>query len=278
MLTQAYQEAELIDAFLFNRYPHMDKIIISEGLLTPFGNMAMTSPDGTRQKIEKWIRENDKANKCILLSTLTEDFFNGCNNREVREGKNKTRMLQAAHPEENDILHIGDIDEIYDHEGIDWIIRQFKKDNNKKQCWPEEYQCCYNLQLAFNARHGSRFLRYKKGAKFTTTNHFIVDGVDYVRDKSFIVPREVSGVIHLAFAKHPIHIKEKVISFNRASFTNWFNNIYLKWPQNPFFDRGFAEGQSEPLGPFYGQLPPELENLNIDYFDEVKNNWQRYLI
>jgi hypothetical protein len=277
-LMQLYNEAELAEICLSNRYNHMDKIIITEGLLTPFGNMPMRSPDGTRERVAKWIETYDIAHKCRLLDPLSE--VPGTT-RETREGFNKNYMLKHANVEDNDILHIMDADEFYNHNGIEWIIYQFRNNNAIRQCWPEEWQFCYNLRLAFKSRHGSRFLRYCTGAHFGKTNHFYHDRYDLVKDKSFIVPRKISGVCHLAFAKHPELIREKVISFNRPSLTAWFNNIYLRWPNETNLCRqGFAEGQSEPLVPYYGSYPPELSQLinTTDYFNEVKDNWKQYLI
>ena len=277
-LIQVYNEAPLIEACLENRYPHVDRIVITEGLLTPFGNMPMRSPDGTRERIERWIRSLDKEGKCKLLEPLSE--VPGTT-REAREGFNKNYMLQNAELEPGDIIHIMDADEFYSHEGIDWIITKFRKNDTIRQCWPEEWQFAYNLYLAFESRHGSRFLRYIKGAHFGKTNHFYHDGYDLVKDKSFCVPRSLSGVCHLAFAKHPALIREKVVSFNRPSFTTWFNNIYLRWPsETNLIHHGFAEGQRAPLKVYKGEHPPELKQFikTINYLKELQDNWQHYVI
>lgn len=277
-LIQVYNEKPLIKACLENRYPHMDQIIITEGLLTPFGSMPMRSPDGTRDCIEQWIKDHDREGKCKLLEPLSE--IPGAT-REAREGFNKNYMLKNADIEPGDILHVLDADEFYSHHGIEWIITEFRKNDNIRQCWPEEWQFAYNLQLAFKARHGSRFLRFIKGAHFGKTNHFYHDDYDLVKDKSFCVPRNLSGVCHLAFAKHPKLIREKVISFNRPSFTAWFNNIYLRWPSEVRLQsRGFAEGQQESLQPYLGDYPPELKMLlgKINYLPELQQNWRQYVI
>jgi hypothetical protein len=252
----------------------MDQIIITEGLLTPFGSMPLRSPDRTRECIEQWIKTQDKEGKCKLLEPLTE--VPGTT-REIREGFNKNYMLQNADLESGDIIHVMDADEFYSHEGIDWIISQFRKNDSIRQCWPEEWQFAYNLQLAFKARHGSRFLRFIKGAHFGNTNHFYHNGFDLLNDKSFIVPRKISGICHLAFAKHPKLIREKVISFNRLSFTKWYNERFLRWPSRPDVN-GFAEGQIEPLKKRSITLPDELIGFTGDWFQEIELHWRAYLI
>lgn len=275
-LCQCYNEAQFIEPAILNRLPHVDKIIITEGLLTPFGNMSMRSTDGTRKIIKRLSRQHDKI---CLLEPLSKEWLAQGNTREVREGINKNYMLLNSGIEHGDIIHVLDADEFYDAEGIDWIINQFKNDDNKRQCWPEEWQFAYSLKLAFKARHGSRFLRYVDGAHFGQTNHFFHGNFDLVKDKSFIVPREISGVCHLCWTKSPQLIREKVISFNRNSFTNWYNTVYLRWPStNILHSQGFAEGQSEQLRTYCNHLPYELSNLSVDYFDEIKINWRKYLI
>ena len=121
-------------------------------------------------------------------------------------------------------------------------------------------------------------MRYQTGSKFGNTNHFItVEGVDVTKNLGLIIPREVSGVAHLCWVKHPLLIREKVISFQRHSFTHWFNTRYLRWPGNPD-NRGFAEGQREPLVEYKGKLPVEIRDIQDDYLEELEQNWTSYLI
>jgi len=276
-LMQVYNEADCILPCLRNRYDFMDKIIITEGLLSPFGNMPLESPDGTRERIKEWIATLDQDHKCELLESRRMPG----KTREEMEGHNKNRMLAAARPEPGDIVHIMDGDEFYSANGLKWIIDKFRACSKLRQCWPEEMQFAYNLKLAFPSRHGSRFLRYVKNAHFGKTNHFFHGTFDLVHDKSFIVPREISGVCHLCWVKRPSLIREKVISFNRQSFTKWFNDIYLRWPSTESLHKnGYAEGQHEPLQSYHGSLPKELlyQYYNWDYTAELKEDWQKYLI
>jgi len=269
-LLQVYNEATFVERAILNRLPYVDRIIVTEGRLTVFGNMSMRSTDGTREIVERLARDHEKV---VLLDPLPENAFSTCNNRERCEGINKNYMLDNSGIEHGDIVHVLDADEFYTPDGIMWIIEQFRKDDSKRQCWPEEWQFAYNLKLSFKARHGSRFLRFINGAHFGHTNHFFHGNYDLVKDKSFIVPRSISGVCHLSWNKHPSLIREKVVSFNRPDFTAWFNNVYLRWPSS---GGHFLNNQS--LQAHKLPLPKELEDFTDDFYSEIKANWRSYLI
>jgi hypothetical protein len=275
-LMQVYNEASFVAQCLQNRYHYVDKMVITEGLLTPFGNMPAESSDRTRELIQEWIMVHDIDKKCELLEARRMPG----KTREEMEGHNKNRMLAEAKPNPGDVIHIMDADEFYDPKGFKWIVDRFRACDKIRQCWPEEWQFAYNLSWAFPSRHGSRFLRYVKGAHFGKTNHFFHGDFDLVNDRSFVVPRETSGVCHLCWAKHPSLIREKVVSFNRPSFTKWFNDIYLRWPSKKnLFGRGYAEGQREPLRLYDGHLPHELKcSFHEDHFPELCTSWEKYLI
>jgi len=269
-LLQVYNEEKFVRRAILNRLPYVDKIIVSEGRLTVFGDMSMRSTDRTREIIKELAEQSSKV---ILLDPLDESAFDCCRSREQCEGLNKNYMLEKSGIEHGDIIHVLDADEFYSPEGLLWIIEQFAKDDKKRQCWPEEWQFAYNLKYAFPARHGSRFLRYINGSHFGETNHFFHGDFDLVLDKSFVVPRTKSGVCHLSWVKSPALIREKVVSFNRPTFTNWFNNKYLRWVQN----KGeFMNGKI--LVEYTKVLPKELHDYTDDFCQEVSLNWRKYLI
>jgi len=282
-LTQAYNESTLMHKYMQWLYPLVDKWVITEGSLTPFGNLSIRSIDNTVRIINDFISMYDKKNKIIFKNAIEPKIKP--NNREVYEGLNKQRMLDLAEPEHGDLIVIGDADEFWQKDRFMNIVDKFRKNDKINHVPIEEWQFAYNLRTAFKAEHNGRFFRYINGAKFTTTNHFVYpDGQDITRNYEYLATRDETNMIHLCWTKHPELIRNKVLSFNRASFTQWYNNVYLVYPDSPelayqnnkriapYFGTGFAEGQHERLQEFTGTLPSVLTGMFKCWLSYIRKN------
>ena len=276
-LAQAFNEGIFMKSGLEYIYPLVDQIVISEGRLTPFGNLPMNSTDDTREIIENF---PDRDNKITFLDAYEGD---NPNDREKAEGNNKNRLLAAANLEEGDVVFIWDIDEFFAPEAFNGIKNLMRLNYGINFVRSEERQFAYGTKYCFKSSHG-RFYRYRQGSHFTTTNHFIYNGEDLSRKPDIITEFDSFPYYHFSYAKHPQQIREKVLSFNRPSFTAWFNNVYLEWPfcENtaynlnrripPYFGKGFCEGQHEKLSEFQGALPIDFELDFIPYIKEHKDD------
>jgi len=284
-LSQYFNEAVFARRHMEHLYPLLDRWIISEGLLTPGSHVDERSTDGTRKIVEDFAIGRDKIVVTNTVSPIS------CNSREQAEGQNKNRMLQLAEPEDGDILCILDADEFWHPERFGWIVDMFRKHDDIEHVPVEEWQFAYNLHLCFRASHDGRFIRYKRGARFGTTNHFIYpDGRDVTKDYHHLVSRGCTQMAHLCWVKHPLLVRDKVLSFNRLSFTEWFNQVYLEWPDDPekayrnnyqiapHYESGYAEGQHAKIESFCGALPPILEDFKDDWLDYVKQNKEKLRI
>ncbi len=282
-LCQAYNEALFIERALTWIYPLVDRIVITEGCLTPFGNQSPHSTDGTAQIIADFIQKNDKEGKIIACPVYRPEVPPAT--REAFEGLNKNYMLKLAEPEHGDLIFILDCDEFWEPNRFANIVDKFRTFICIRHIPVEEYQFAYNLRLAFEAEHNGRFMRFVRGSRFGDTNHFIYpDGRDVTKEYDLLRPRAETQMAHLCWCKHPLLIREKVVSFNRPSFTNWFNYVYLVWPTQsekayrnnsniaPYHGTGFAEGQHSQLLPFTGQLPPAIADLNIDWLPFIEDH------
>lgn len=288
-LCQAFNESLFIERYLSWIYQCVDRIVISEGGLSPFANLPLKSTDNTRQIIENFKRDNDKENKIII----TDTYFNENNTpptREAWEGLNKNQMLQLAQPQNGDIIFIGDIDEFWDQNRFASIIDLFKQNDSWLHAPVEEWQFAYGLKYCFKASHDGRFMRYRPGAHFGDTNHFFVSGQDVTKDYRHLQERAKTNMIHLCWSKHPLQIREKCISYARPSLETWFNFVYIQWPFNPsaayhnnkqippYHGSGYAEGQHNELVLYDGQLPDALKDMQLDWMDYIKENGKQLFI
>lgn len=280
-LMQAYNEGLFIHQQLSWLMDCVDEIIITEGCLSPFKNQSIRSCDSTRNSIKIFKETYDKNNKIKYYDAFIADPVP--RNREGYEGLNKNFMLKKSSIEHGDLIYIADCDEFWDPNRFNSIMEKFKNDDKIRHIPVEEHQFAYGLKLCFNAEHNGRFLRYITGSKFGDTNHFIHPDVgDITKDYSHLAKRSDTQMCHLCWSKHPSFVKQKVESFQRPSFTAWYNNVYLEYPDQkeavyeinkrigPYYGTGFAEGQHERLHPFNGILPPVLRNMHLDWTNQIK--------
>lgn len=288
-LIQAYNEALFIEQYIRHMEPLVDGMIITEGLLSPFGGLSQRSPDGTYDIIDK----ETKGRNHIIFARENVDTSQATT-REKCEGINKNRMLKQVENkfglEDGDVIFIGDVDEFFLPESFAMHVDLMREHPEWNFIRSEEWQYAYNFNLAFKSSHG-RFMRYKKGSKFGTTNHFKhPDGFDITRRPDYVVPRVEAGFFHFCWVKHPQDVRAKVVSFNRPSFTRWFNEVYLEWPNDPkyayyrnrqippYFGTGFAEGMHEKLVKFEGELPKSLEGLEVDWLPYIVSQGKDLII
>ncbi len=280
-LCQAYNESMFMHQSLAWAHEVCDQIIITEGCLTPFGNQTRRSQDSTRTTIECFIETYDSQGKIKYYDTFVAEPVP--RNREAYEGLNKNFMLKKSDVEHGDLIFILDVDEFWDPNRFNSIVEKFKNDDKIRHIPVEEHQFAYGLQLCFNAEHNGRFMRYITGSKFGDTNHFIHPDVgDITKDYAHLAKRSDTQMCHLCWSKHPSFTKQKVESFQRHSFTSWYNKVYLQYPTignevyeinkriGPYYGTGFAEGQHERLHKFDGILPPVLRNMHLDWTNQIK--------
>ena len=154
VLCQAYNEALFIDKALTWIYPLVDRIVVTEGCLTPHGRQSPHSTDHTAQRIADTITRIDKIDKITIAPVYRPNFVPG--SREAFEGLNKNYMLQLAQPEHGDLIFILDCDEFWQPERFTNIVEQFRLNDRLEHVPVEEFQFAYNLRLAFNAEHNGR--------------------------------------------------------------------------------------------------------------------------
>jgi len=286
-LCQAYNEAMFIHQSLSWAYEVCDQIILTEGCLTPFSNQTRRSQDRTRTTIKCFIETYDRQDKIKYYDAFIADP--APRNREEYEGMNKNFMLKKSDVEHGDLIFILDVDEFWDPNRFNSIVKRFKNNDKIVHVPVQEHQFAYGLNLCFNAEHNGRFMRFLSGSKFGATNHFVhPGGTDVTKDYSCLALRDETQMCHLCWSKHPAFIKQKVESFQRPSFTAWYNNVYLQYPIigtevyeinkriPPYHGPGFAEGQHERLRTFKGILPPVLRNMRLNWTGQIMT-WKEEL-
>jgi hypothetical protein len=288
-LCRCYNEELLLSRAFKWIYPVVDKIVINDGLLSPFGDLSQSSTDATLGIINAQLA-NDSEDKIIF----TRNIYNKTNNREEGEGKTNNNILDTALKnglEHGDLIFNWDVDEFWNEENFVRIVEMFRTNDKINHIPIEEWQFAYNTKLAFKASHDGRFMRYVNGSRYKTCTHYVYpDGKDITKDYTYLTKREDTNMCHLCWVKHPKDIREKVLSFKRISFTNWYNHCYLKWPLNselayhnntkiaPYHGSGFAEGQHSRLELFNGILPEVIQDLDIDWITFIKNNFNKLRI
>jgi hypothetical protein len=300
-LCQAYNEGMFMHQCLQWASRVMDEIVIMEGSLSPFGRLPPHSTDNTCTILEEMFGTCEAAEFMPNVHWLTGGYEDERNklikkgrNREAQEGINKNYMLKYAREwflDHGDLIFILDVDEFWHEENFLCIVDKFRKDDSLVHVPVEEYQFAYNLRTCFNAEHNGRFMRYVRGARFGDTNHFVhPDRGDITKDYNHLAKREDTLMCHLCWCKHPLQIREKVISFNRPSFTMWYNLVYLGYPIHgekvyklnqaimPYKGRGFCEGQHEPLYEFDGELPWPIRTMTFDHTDYIRKHHDELVI
>ena len=288
-LCQVYNEELLLERALKWIEPLVDLIIVTEGKLTPT-EMAQNSTDQTRE-----ILTNANSNKIHWLKGDLEKERNNLleGRREGMEGINKRFMLSYALQnglENGDLLYIFDVDEFYHKDDFNHVLDLFRKYDSINHVPLEWFNFVYNLKQGVRGSIDGRFLRYRSGSTFGSTNHFVYEGQDITKDYKYLRTLEKCRLYHLSYAKHPINIKEKVLSFNRDSFTQWYNHCYLIGAIDPnlaysnnrilsstrgWSGEGFLEGQNhkiEELPVFMKELPDGIKDLDVDWVNYICQN------
>jgi hypothetical protein len=279
-LAMMYDEEAFAYKSLQNIYNVVDQIIVSDISVSPF-NQPLHSSDNTFKEIQRFIKNEDIKNK-IKIFKPHESL--GTEKRENLEAICKNKMLKMSDIEDGDIIYMVDIDEFFLPECIEFIKSKFKKNDHMVHTRLYEKQFAYNMSLYFNSSHDGRFLRYRKGAFYTASQHFhhTVDGPDLTKIHTHDIPREEVEFFHLCWVKHPLLLRNKVLTFKRPSFTNWWNFVFLCWPIDdqqayknnktlpPYHGTGFCEGMHEKLRQFEGELPEVLRDYNYDWLSYLR--------
>jgi cellulose synthase/poly-beta-1,6-N-acetylglucosamine synthase-like glycosyltransferase len=309
-LVQVFNEQMFIKRNLENVYDLVDQIVITEGNLSPHGNLSETSTDKTIKEILDFKLEKESAiydvdeklaeiyqvgNEAVEFQhngiysggkiTLMPAWQGEAKSREEWEGKNKSMMLSYADPDDGDVVMILDADEFTPKDTLCEIINYFKYNPEVNCVGLNEWQFAYGFKWCFRGSH-NRFFRYKRGSYFGTTNHFYhikshTERIDISRKADSMF----DGMLHFSYSRHPQLIRNKVISFNRESFIRWFNTVYLVYPFDkeqaytnnkviiPYFGTGWAEGQHTRLEEFKGEFPECLSDLSdICWLDYIRQH------
>ncbi len=307
-LCRAYNEELFVRRNLEHVYDFVDQIVIAEGSVTPFGNLPQQSTDGTWKEILDFMREKNpsvdtwafnhhgevrgKTETVCMVDEEEIELNHGVraegkiaamptwqgrmSNREIGEGNTNNLLLSYADLEDGDLIYNLDCDEFIPHDVLEHVIESFRKDDSMECIKMNEKQFAYGFKSFFNSSH-PRFFRFRPGRFFTTCSNFVKKvgkGKEAKNVKLSSKPDKiVDGMLHFCWSKHPMLVREKVLSFNRPSFTRWFNEVYLVWPLDPqkayenngkippYHGSGFAEGMHEPLGEFEGELPECLADI-----------------
>lgn len=276
-LAQCYNEELFIRRNLNNVKDLVDRVVVTEGVLSPHGDLRRASEDGTYDEIVRFVEQEDS--KCDVL--FLESWGSLESSREAWEGRNKNMMLRESGVEDGDVIYILDADEFIPPNVLEDVVDRFKRDDSLNCVRMREKQFAYGFSWYFPSSH-PRFFRYREGSRFGTTNHFKhPNGVDLSRRPDL----DVDGMFHFCWSKHPLRVREKVLSFNRPSFTAWFNQVYLVWPSDPerayannklippYHGTGFTEGMHEPLRMNNDPLPREVSDLiDVDWTEYVTEN------
>ncbi|MHA2009818.1 MAG: hypothetical protein ACXADW_02925 [Candidatus Hodarchaeales archaeon] len=290
-ISMSYNEGPWIYKNLQHIYDLVDELLIFEGTVSPFNDQAAHSIDGTRDEIARFLDDYG----IVKIKYWSPEKNNSIRTREHYEAWVKNELLKRSNIEHGDIIWMVDADEFYKPQAVTNIISMFQKNDSLLHVPIEEYQFAYNMNLWFKAGHDGRFMRYIKGSQYSGSQHLITpDGKDLSREnKNGRLPREQSQMYHLCWVKHPLLIKEKVLTFKRPSFTAWYNNCYLRWPinsklaynNNRILSRpmgwpggGFCEGQTEPLQEFDGTLPECLQNIDVNWISYIQENIEKLII
>jgi glycosyltransferase involved in cell wall biosynthesis len=284
-LAQYYNEEDLAYRNLSWAHKACDKIIVTEGRMTPVPG-PLSSSDNTVAEIKRFIKDHDDGK--ILYSPA---HFNPNPSKDFGhwEGYNKTHMIAEAKRqgmEPGDIVFILDCDEFWEPGNFLDACDFFSKQPEKMMI-AEEYQFAYNMQTCFDSDH-ERFFKAGKENSFHSVNHLNADGVVLTKTPP---TRWKKKFFHLCWTKDPWLVRAKVVGQRRRSLTIWYNNVYLMWPFNreiayknnrcipPYHGSGFAEGHHTKLYEFDGLLPPCLEDYEgKDYTQYIRDNVERLRI
>jgi glycosyltransferase involved in cell wall biosynthesis len=280
-LIQTFNNEDLIEKCIKCVQPYVDSIIIC------IGSVSITKQNVNKDNTEQIVQQMCQQYNNIYITK----HKNEGKTREQKEGSVKTNMLKFAEQAElidnDDWCFTVDSDEFYHEYEIENLISLLKTKYANFDCGRiNEWQFAYNLSLCFPSSHG-RFVKYKKNSYVKSTHRLIwPNGKSPWQGKSFTVDKNECMMYHLSYAQHPEKIRFKVLSFNRPSLTQWYNTVYLEFPDNPqqaylnnskilpYQGKGWAEGNSKPLqNNCPDKIPDILQGfLEIEYLSYIQKN------
>ncbi len=276
-LINAFNEAHLVGRCIKNIYPYVDKIIVSD---TDWPSGTKVSDDGTHEIIMRKCDENHDIQYCPSAPT-------NHSNPRIGEAIIKTTMMDLADPKDGDWIWIVEADEFYlKHQLIglrDRLLLGHRavRDYNKHWLTVSSLVFAYNMSYCHYGYNG-RFFRYKKGSKFTLSNHFHWPNGEISTDAHrWHIPIAHLCNFHLKYVKPLDRIKSRSgLNTNPEhdeGYINWYENTFKIWPNNPSLAlsnnpplHGWVKGQGTTLFRYDGEIPHELEGMDLNLWGELK--------
>jgi len=274
-LINAYNEVDLVGRCINNIYLDVDKLIITD-VDWPTGKKIAT--DGTHEKLMEFVGSSTYGKLKYI-----QPQFNNTGNPRVNEAIIKTQLMNAADPQDGDWIWIVEADEFYLASQLKGLKERLLlghksiSEHNKHWLTISALTFAYNLHWAYYGYHG-RFFRYKKGSKFTLSNHFSWPSGEISTDANrWHIPICHLCQFHLKFVK-PLYRLSQRWTLNSgpddSGYGNWFENTFKIWPVNSSKacrnnDGGWVKGQPTDLFHWDGELPLELQGLKIDLYKDL---------
>ena len=276
-LINAYNEVNLVDRCIKNISDYADKVVITD-IDWPTGKKVAT--DGTHEKIMELI-DNSNYNNLRYI----QPQFNNTGNPRVNEAIIKTQLMNSVDPRDGDWIWIVEADEFYLSNQLKGLKERLLlghksiSEHNKHWLTISALTFAYNLKWAYYGYHG-RFFRYKKGSKFTLSNHFSWPSGEISTDAHrWHIPIAHLCQFHLKFVK-PLDRLAQRWTLNSGpddlGYENWIESVFKIWPSDPSRAHGNNKGgcgwvKGQPTELFYydGPIPSEIEDLKIDLYNAL---------
>lgn len=276
-LVNAFNEENLVMRCVGNIHPYVDTIVLSD-TDWPTGTRL---PDDHIHIITQGLKDWSKVIYCPPEPTNNP-------NPRIGEAIIKTRMMNAAKPENGDWIWIVEADEFYlahQLQGLrDRLLLGHKAIHKYDKRWihVSALTFAYNLQWCYYEYHG-RFFKYKKGSKFTVSNHFHWPNEEISVDKyRWHIPISHLCQFHLKFVKPLDRLaKRSILNTNPKDdegYGKWFHDTFRLWPSDPEKAlqnnpplHGWAKGTGQKLFQYIGEIPKDIKNYKLNLYKELKN-------
>jgi len=277
-LINAYNEVTYLERCVRNISSYVDDIVIS---CTDWPTGLKSSDDGTYEVAIELTKNHTKVKYYIPGDGLASS------NPRINEAELKTRMMNHADPKDGDWIWIVEADEFYlahQLQGLKGRLLLGHKaitEHNKHWVTISALTFAYNHFWAYYGYHG-RFFRYKKGSKFTLSNHFSWPSGEISTDAHrWHIPICHLCQFHMKFVKPLNRIRNRCILNTNPKddegYRNWYEKTFKVWPSNPNTAyrnnpplHGWSKGIGTKLFKYDGEFPKELNNLELDLYQELK--------
>lgn len=266
----AYDEVDLVDRSLKTIYPYVDSIAIAD---VAHSDGKTVATDGTHEKIMSFIGER-RGGDVNLQYRKPRELNKGY---KRNQGLIKSELMDICTPKDGDWIWIVEADEFYDEEGLKLlgpILGQPALKHDKRWLTVTMLNFAYDLHHCFFGWSG-RFFRYKTGSSFEISNKFMWGNELVYNDKyRWHIPAQYMLCYHLKYVKPVERLRQRyMFPHNPAvkSKINWFENVYMKWQEDPegaykynkqvLGNDGWDTGKVGKLFTYGGVYPKHLEDM-----------------